>query len=61
MKKKRREVGIPGDRYRVELRGLSYYVIDAATGGIMGGPWGSRDPAQQRADLLNVTFRRRSV
>ena len=61
-----REVGIPGDKYRVELRGASYWVINADTGAIMGGPWqlraGSakpREKAQERADMLNRTFWRR--
>jgi hypothetical protein len=58
------EVGLPGDRYRVELRGASYWVIDAATGGVMGGPWAvrngrARERAQERADMLNMTFWRR--
>ena len=34
-----REVGIPGDKYRVELRNAAYWVINADTGAIMGGPW----------------------
>jgi hypothetical protein len=51
-----RDVGIPGDKYRVELRGQHlYYVVDADTRGIMGGPYSNRDQAQRRADQLNLT------
>ena len=61
---KRDDVGIPGDKYRVELRGASFWVINADTGGVMGGPWRMRDgrareKAQERADMLNMTFWRR--
>jgi hypothetical protein len=61
-----REVGIPGDKYRVELRNAAYWVIDAVTGAIRGGPWRlregrteAREKAQERADMLNQTFWRR--
>ena len=60
----RTPVGIPGDRYRVEVRGASLWVIDAATGMVMGGPWrlrdgGAREKAQERADMLNMVHGRR--
>ena len=32
-----------------------YYVIDAQTGGMVGGPYSMRDQAQTRADTLNST------
>jgi hypothetical protein len=59
-KKEQRRYGIPGDVYRVELRGQRlYFVIDARNGGIMGGPYSNRDQAQGRADQLNLTVTRR--
>jgi hypothetical protein len=59
-----RDIGIPGDKYRVEVRGSSYWVIDASTGAVMGGPWWvrggrAREKAQQRADMLNMTYSKR--
>jgi hypothetical protein len=56
----RTPVGIPGDQYVVELRGTSsYYVLDARNRGIMGGPYRTREQAQSRADMLNLTRSRR--
>jgi hypothetical protein len=59
--------GIAADRYVVELRGSQFFVIDAQTGGIMGGPYSARGAmaaqgraaAQARADSLNATVVRR--
>lgn len=51
--------GIAGDRYVVELRGTAYYVVDARTGGFMGGPYRTREAAQSRADALQQTVVRR--
>jgi hypothetical protein len=51
------DVGIPGDRWRVERRGAFWFVIDARTLGISAGPYNERARAQRRADELNVTFR----
>ena len=51
-----KQYGIPADRYVVDLRGNRlYYVIDAQTGGMVGGPYSMRDQAQTRADTLNST------
>ena len=52
--------GVAGDRYVVELRGQHhYYVFDAKTGGIVGGPYREREAAQSRADALQATLARR--
>jgi hypothetical protein len=59
--------GIAADRYVVELRGSQFFVIDAQTGGIVGGPYSARGAtavqgraaAQARADRLNATVIRR--
>ena len=51
--------GIAGDRYVVELRGNAYYVLDAKTGGIVGGPYRTREAAQSRSDALQQTVTRR--
>jgi hypothetical protein len=53
---KRAPHGIPGDRYVVQLLGNAYYVIDQKTDGIMGGPYRSREAAQDRADALQRTI-----
>jgi hypothetical protein len=60
------QVGIPGDRYRVDLRGRAYWIVDSQTGGLFGGPYAigpeGRMSAQARCDQLNATTftRRRS-
>jgi hypothetical protein len=51
--------GPAGDRFVTELRGNAYYVFDAKTGGIVGGPYRSREAAQSRADALQTTVARR--
>ena len=43
----------------VELRGNAYYVFDAKTGGIVGGPYRTREAAQSRSDALQQTVTRR--
>jgi hypothetical protein len=50
------DVGIPGDKYVVELRGRTYFVINRDTLGLMG-VYPTRQEAQIQADRLNVTFR----
>lgn len=40
---KRDDVGLPGDKYRVELRGATYWVTSADTSAVMGQPWRMRD------------------
>jgi hypothetical protein len=54
-KKPERPAGIPGDVYRVQLRGNAYYVINEKTRVAMGGPFKTRDAAQRRADELERT------
>jgi len=54
-KKAGRKVGIPGDIFRVEIKGNSFYVINAATKVIMAGPYQDREAAQKRADALQRT------
>jgi DNA anti-recombination protein RmuC len=44
--------GIAGDRFVVELKGRQYFVIDAKTSMVMGGPYSDRVLAQNRADAL---------
>jgi len=51
-KKTGRKTGIPGDFFRVEIKGNSYYVLDARTRVIVGGPYNTREAAQERADAL---------
>jgi hypothetical protein len=55
-KRAHQDVGIPADRYLVELRGRTYFVINRDTLGLMG-VYPTRDQAQVAADRLNVTFR----
>jgi hypothetical protein len=47
---KDREVGIPGDLYRVEIKGRWYYVVNSKTRVIMAGPFDTRAQAQEVAD-----------
>jgi hypothetical protein len=56
-KGKGRRVGIPGDVYRVEIRGNSYYVVNSQTRVTVGGPYKSRQAAQEKADALERTVR----
>jgi hypothetical protein len=54
-KSKGRTVGIPGDVYRVQVKGNQYFVVNADTRMTVAGPYKSRDAAQQRADQLERT------
>ena len=45
--------------YQVEIRGNQYYVIDTANRAIVGGPFRSRNAAQERADALEMRRPRR--
>jgi hypothetical protein len=64
--KNEKKYGIAADRFVVELRGTQFFVVDAQTGGIMGGPYSARGTmaaqgraaAQARADSLNLTITR---
>lgn len=51
--------GIAGDRFVTELKGNAYYVVDVKTGGIVGGPYRTREAAQSRSDALQQTVVRR--
>jgi hypothetical protein len=57
-KKTKAPAGIPGDRYVVDLIGRQYYILDADTGLVMGGPSFSRERAQETADKLNANLGR---
>src|SRR5262249_28393704 len=54
---KGRKVGIPGETYRVELKGNAYYVANAATRVSVAGPYKTREAAQRRSDELERTVR----
>jgi hypothetical protein len=54
-KKGKRPAGIPGDRFRVQLKGNQYYVINQATGLTVAGPFKTRAAAQKRSDTLERT------
>jgi len=54
-KSKGRTVGIPGDVYRVQLKGNQYFVINADTRMTVAGPFKSRERAQARSDELERT------
>jgi hypothetical protein len=54
-KSKGRTVGIPGDVFRVQLKGNQYFVINADTRMTVAGPYKSRDAAQRRSDDLERT------
>jgi hypothetical protein len=64
--KEEKKYGIAGDRYVVQLKGSSFFVVDAQTGGIVGGPYSARGKmaaqgraaAQARCDSLNATVTR---
>jgi hypothetical protein len=43
-------------RYQVELRGNSYWVINTRHHGVIGGPFKTRQKAQERADTLERTM-----
>lgn len=47
--------GPAGDRYVVEVRANAFYVVDAKTGVIVGGPYRQRHDAQARADAWQRT------
>jgi hypothetical protein len=49
---KGRSIGIPGDVYRVQLKGNQYFVLNADSRVTVAGPYKSRDAAQRRADEL---------
>jgi hypothetical protein len=42
-------------KYQVELRGNSYWIVDTRRHGLVGGPFRSRIKAQERADALERT------
>jgi hypothetical protein len=50
------DVGIPGDKFQVERRGRTYFVVNRDNLGLMG-VYPTREQAQIQADRLNVTFR----
>jgi hypothetical protein len=50
-----RMVGIPGDVYRVQLKGSQFYVINADNRVTVAGPYKTRAWAQRRADELERT------
>jgi hypothetical protein len=54
-KTKGRTVGIPGDVFRVQLKGNQYFVVNADTRLTVAGPYKTRDQAQKRADELERT------
>ena len=54
-RKARRPAGPAGDRYVVEIRANAFYVVDAKTGVIVGGPYRQRHDAQARADAWQRT------
>jgi hypothetical protein len=54
----KRPAGPAGDRYVVEARGRSFFVIDADTGGVFG-VYPDRRQAEHRADgLQSVSYAR---
>jgi hypothetical protein len=54
-KKPERPAGVAGDRFVVQLKGNWYYIIDAKTRLIAGGPYNTRWEAQEKADALERT------
>jgi hypothetical protein len=50
------DVGIPADKYQVEKRGRTYFVVNRDNLGLFG-VYPTREQAQMQADTLNVVFR----
>jgi hypothetical protein len=48
--KSKRRAGIGGDKFVVETRGRSFYVVDSESGVVVGGPYPTRAAAQNHAD-----------
>jgi hypothetical protein len=57
-KQPKRKYGIGGDRFVTEVRGRQFFVLDADSGLVMGGPFPSREKAQEKADQLNANLGR---
>ena len=51
-KEQKKPAGIPGDRFRVQLKGRRYYIVDSLTSMVMGGPFTDRGLAQEKSDAM---------